>query len=110
MKILVKDENDRVLKISGKKVFWLGNTFKTAAGDSAHRIEDVCTLITTEGFFRKTKIYIPVALDITSLTIRMTEASNGGKNADMTDVSGSAVNTRIRQQLNITQKRNLTAN
>jgi len=104
MNILVQDEKDQVIKISSKNFGFLMDTFQAAADDSQHEVKDVTTLITNitkKGFFAGERKYIPVALDFEAIANRLGEASVAHKDADLTDVTGSAVNTRIRQQLNI---------
>ena len=99
MKILVKDENDQIITI--KKFAFLMNTFKAAADDSQHEAKGVTTLIAEKGFFGGEDKYIPVAFDMPATSDRLGQASIAHKDADLTDVTGRAVNTRIRQQLNI---------
>jgi hypothetical protein len=101
MNILVQDENDQVIKISSKKLGFLMDTFQAAADDSQHEVKDVTTLITKKGFLAGERKYIPVALGFEAYIVRLGEASVAHKDADLTDVTGSAVNIRIRQQLNI---------
>jgi hypothetical protein len=102
MEVLVKDDADQVIKISTKKLGFLLDIFQAAADDSQYAIKDVITLITENGIFAGERKYIPVALGFDATANRLGDASAAHKDADLTDVTGNAVNTRIKQQLNIT--------
>ena len=102
MKILVRDGKDKLLKVSGHKALWLLDTFQTAADDPSREARDVTTLIVQKGFFSREEKYIPLALDFMEACLRPAKGWPGHKIKDLTDVSGRAVNARIKQQLNIT--------
>jgi hypothetical protein len=90
--ILVKDGNDELLKISNKQAAWLMNTFQCAADASRQQIKGITTLVANTCFVTRERKFIPLALDFAAIEDRLGDASRSQKDADLTDVSGSAVN------------------
>lgn len=101
VKILVKDEHDRCLKIPYKKAAWMMDIFRASANESQFSIKGITTLVAKSGVIKESKQYIPVALDMPVIVDRLGDALLGHKDADLTDVTGSGVNNRIKQQLNL---------